>query len=643
MPPRVPPTLTLLGGQTMQVRQGEAFVEPGFTAVDSNRAVITNRVVVSGSVNVNTPGTYTLTYSVTDAGGTSTATRTVEVVFVDRTPPTITLSGSNPMRVEQGSQFTDPGVTARANNGDNITNRVVVSGAANVNIPGRYTLTYSVSDLIGNSSTATRSVDVIFIDRTPPTLTLHGGSSVQIMQFEAFIDPGFTAIDNTGTDITHMVTASQTVNSSVPGSYTVLYSVTDAAGNTSIATRSVTVTEVVIVVPDPPPEPEPEPGIIVDPEEPPLEPPDLEPEPEPLPEPDPEPIIKPMPPSLVLIGFAEVTIVAEDPYIENGYVAIDFLGNDITDRVLTSSNVNRWIPGLYSVTYTVTDDYGGSATSTRIVIVEPKPPPPPPRIPTITANGSAVIVLHQDGTPYREQRARAIDHDGTDISNLVQVSGPLSDGARPRAGNYTMTYTVTNSSGGRATTTRTVRVLSPTETIDRRPYSFNGQAKAGARVTHTNVVADAAGFMELRVTSIDKNMTIGVELINTANRQVALRDTFSAAGMKQYNIGSGRYELVVTVNQANGNSKYAVTLSMPAVTTRTFAEQEVPLAELPDAETPPDAIYHTVVSGESLWSISQKHFGTGLRWGEIYEANREVIGANPSAIKVGQMLAVLVE
>lgn len=48
---------------------------------------------------------------------------------------------------------------------------------------------------------------------------------------------------------------------------------------------------------------------------------------------------------------------------------------------------------------------------------------------------------------------------------------------------------------------------------------------------------------------------------------------------------------------------------------------------------------YVVKSGDCLWSISQKVYGTGTQWGVIYNANKAVI-KNPSSISVGQVLVI---
>jgi len=47
---------------------------------------------------------------------------------------------------------------------------------------------------------------------------------------------------------------------------------------------------------------------------------------------------------------------------------------------------------------------------------------------------------------------------------------------------------------------------------------------------------------------------------------------------------------------------------------------------------------HTVESGESLWAIAEAELGSGSRWKEIYELNKDVIGDDPDVIRPGQEL-----
>jgi uncharacterized repeat protein (TIGR01451 family) len=76
----VAPVITLNGASAMTVGFATVFTDPGATASDGCAGNLTSAIVVTGSVNTNVVGTYTLTYTVSDPSGHSdTKVRTVEV------------------------------------------------------------------------------------------------------------------------------------------------------------------------------------------------------------------------------------------------------------------------------------------------------------------------------------------------------------------------------------------------------------------------------------------------------------------------------------------------------------------------------------------------------------------------------------
>ena len=75
------PELELFGGASVTREAGQAWAEPGAAGHDARDGNLTASISVSGTVDMNTTGTYILTYSVADAAGnTATANRTVTVV-----------------------------------------------------------------------------------------------------------------------------------------------------------------------------------------------------------------------------------------------------------------------------------------------------------------------------------------------------------------------------------------------------------------------------------------------------------------------------------------------------------------------------------------------------------------------------------
>ena len=79
-----PPVITLNGGAEITWPLGKDYADPGFSATDNVDGDITSKVEMSGNVDINAEGTYTLTYKVSDSSkNETTATRTVNVKKVD--------------------------------------------------------------------------------------------------------------------------------------------------------------------------------------------------------------------------------------------------------------------------------------------------------------------------------------------------------------------------------------------------------------------------------------------------------------------------------------------------------------------------------------------------------------------------------
>ncbi|MCR5066626.1 MAG: polysaccharide deacetylase family protein [Erysipelotrichaceae bacterium] len=74
------PEITLNGSSSMSIKLGGKYDEKGCTAVDKHDGDLTGQVKISGSVNTEKAGKYTITYTVSDeAGNTAKATRVVTV------------------------------------------------------------------------------------------------------------------------------------------------------------------------------------------------------------------------------------------------------------------------------------------------------------------------------------------------------------------------------------------------------------------------------------------------------------------------------------------------------------------------------------------------------------------------------------
>ncbi len=80
----------------------------------------------------------------------------------DDTPPVITLLGDNPLELQVGATYTDPGATATDDVDGDLTAAIVVAGdAVDTSVDGTYVVTYNVTDAAGNAATeVSRTVTV---------------------------------------------------------------------------------------------------------------------------------------------------------------------------------------------------------------------------------------------------------------------------------------------------------------------------------------------------------------------------------------------------------------------------------------------------------------------------------------------------
>jgi len=233
------PTITLNGKPIVTVTEGNPYDDLGAKATD----LVDGTVTVDTNVEVDTSkvGTYTLKYIAKDsAGNKATAERKVYVVLPpDIEKPQITILGENPMRVSQGSTFSDPYVKVTDNR--DISIPVVDEPHVDTSKVGTYKVTYKAQDRAGNIASATREVKVV--DDGKPTITLNGQSKIDINEGTTFTDPGAIARDNVDQNVNIVVTG--TVDSSKPGTYTLTYSAKDGAGNEARAvTRTIIVHDI---------------------------------------------------------------------------------------------------------------------------------------------------------------------------------------------------------------------------------------------------------------------------------------------------------------------------------------------------------------------------------------------------------------
>ncbi len=127
------------------------------------------------SQGVLSDGVYRVKVHTKDAVGNETEGYLGTTITVDMTAPVITITGETSVSVNVGSSYTDAGATASdARDG---TVSVSSSGAVDTGTIGAYTVTYTATDALGNSTQATRTVNVLPVSVTSITVSGAGGAT----------------------------------------------------------------------------------------------------------------------------------------------------------------------------------------------------------------------------------------------------------------------------------------------------------------------------------------------------------------------------------------------------------------------------------------------------------------------------------
>jgi len=147
-----------------------------------------------------------------------------------------------------------------------------------------------------------------------------GTSPYSLAAGSIYVDSGATASDNVDGDMTASIATVSNVNTTVVGSYTVTYNVSDAAGNAATqVTRTVTVVDNIV-------------------------------------------------PVITMLGTSPYSLAVGSIYVDSGATASDNVDGDMTASIATVSNVDTAVVGSYTVTYNVSDAAGNAATQVSRVV-----------------------------------------------------------------------------------------------------------------------------------------------------------------------------------------------------------------------------------------------------------------------------------
>ena len=238
-------------------------------------------------------------------------------------------------------------------------------------------------------------------------------------------------------------------------------------------------------------------------------------------------------PIITLIGDANVYLLLDETYTEEGATAVDYTGVDITADIVTdNTNVITSVEGVYNVTYNVTDSAGNVAEQViRRVYVKPASFYKP----VINLLGGNPLELDIN-VDFNDPGAIATNYLGAYISDAIVVSG-MDALDTSTVGTYALYYDVTDAEGNIAD-----QVIRTVSVVDNTVYVRPEITLVGAAEVYLLVGAD---YVEENATAEDSE---GVDLtsaivINATNVDTSVE---------------GDYTVTYDVTDANGTEAIQV-------------------------------------------------------------------------------------
>ncbi|HCU47387.1 TPA: hypothetical protein DIC47_03140, partial [Candidatus Nomurabacteria bacterium] len=293
---------TLATSGTVTISTGQTTANISVTVVDDS-LVESNETII---ITLSNPSNSTL-------GTNITHTYTITNNENDTTPPVITILGDNPMSVIKDNVYSELGATA-LDEVDGAT-EVTTSGVVVTSVVDSYVVTYSSTDLVGNTSIETRTVNVVLSDTY--NITASAGANGTISPL------GITAVPSTTNQI-YTITPDEGygVDTLTIDGVQIASALSYTFSNV-IATHSIAVT-------------------FTD---------------------NPDTTV----PVITILGDNPISVVKGETYVDPGATATDNIDGDITSSITTTGSINTSAISSYSITYRVVDVAKNSATATRTV------------------------------------------------------------------------------------------------------------------------------------------------------------------------------------------------------------------------------------------------------------------------------------
>lgn len=247
--------------------------------------------------------------------------------------------------------------------------------------------------------------------------------------------------------------------------------------------------------------------------------------------------------SFELIGPGTLYLDVDTDYVEYG---IKVYNNeiDVSDKVvIDNSMVDTSKLGEYNVKYQIGDEY----IYRKVIVIDKVSP-------VIKLNGGNEVYILLGGK-YEEAGFVVTDNYDTNLDSLVKITGSVDTNTE---GNYELTYCVSDNSGNKTETKRTVIVKKPVISVDKdngsrvSPTSYNVYLYTNT-IVKNNFTKDGV-YLE-GYTSDSANSYI-IKLKNRNNKRLEYtynmtvdRDNYYSGNLKLSMLNNGLYDLYIVGNK----------------------------------------------------------------------------------------------
>lgn len=242
--------------ETIELQLGQIVVLRDYaTAIDHEDGDLTDAITMDGKVDTNVEGSYDVTYSIVDRYGYS-AKKTIRFNVTNEAPvihaKDVTHEINQPFNPLEGVTVTD-----REDGEIELTEENIIENNVDSQVEGSYTVTIgNVKDSHGKAAeTVTYTVNVV--NEAPivvvAPLELEEGSLFDKTAYRSSIVITDREDDKAGIELTVDISdeSLSQVDTSIPGTYEILITVTDSMGKTTTVTGIVTVTAKVTLPEEP--------------------------------------------------------------------------------------------------------------------------------------------------------------------------------------------------------------------------------------------------------------------------------------------------------------------------------------------------------------------------------------------------------